>query len=46
MESYPIFEKLGASYKEELDVILISLDEGKKYNTAVQPFLENNQIKS
>jgi thiol-disulfide isomerase/thioredoxin len=46
IEELPYFEKIGTSYKEELDVILISLDEAKSITTAVQPFLEKNQIRS
>jgi len=46
IEELPYFEKIGASYKNQLDVILISLDEAKSITTAVQPFLENHQIRS
>ncbi|WP_213521783.1 TlpA disulfide reductase family protein [Nonlabens sp.] len=46
VEELPYFEKIGASYKNQVEVILISLDDAKNITSEVQPFLENNQIRS
>ncbi|PZX43128.1 AhpC/TSA family protein [Nonlabens dokdonensis] len=46
VEELPHFEDLGSRYQDKIEVILISLDEAQKIDTAVQPFLEENKIKS
>lgn len=46
VEEIPYFEDLGYRYQDQIEVILISLDEAQKIDEAVQPFLEENQIKS
>ena len=46
VEELPYFEDLGYAYRDEVEVILISLDEAKNIDSAVQPFLNENKIKS
>jgi thiol-disulfide isomerase/thioredoxin len=45
VEELPTFEKLQADHPE-LKVILVSLDGEKYWDSALQPFLEKNQIRS
>lgn len=46
VEELPYFEELGSQYSNQIEVHLISLDDAKNIDTAVQPFLEENKIKS
>jgi thiol-disulfide isomerase/thioredoxin len=46
IEEMPYFEEIGASYQDEIDVFLISLDQANTLEKAVQPFVEKNEIKS
>jgi thiol-disulfide isomerase/thioredoxin len=46
VEELPYFEEIGFQYKDEVEVHLISLDDAKNIESAVQPFLEENKIKS
>lgn len=46
IDELPAFEKLQAAYKEEIEVILISLDDVENLDSKVNPFLEKNMIQS
>lgn len=46
VEELPYFENIGSRYSDQVEVHLISLDDVKNIDSAVQPFLEENQIKS
>ncbi|MEN8816175.1 MAG: TlpA disulfide reductase family protein [Nonlabens sp.] len=46
VEELPYFEEIGYQYRDEVEVHLISLDDAKNIDSAVQPFLDKNQIKS
>lgn len=46
IEELPYFEEIGSQYMDEIEVHLISLDDAKNIDSAVQPFLEENKIKS
>lgn len=46
IEELPYFEEIGTSYKDQVNVILISLDQANTLEKAVQPFVKKNKIKS
>jgi len=46
VDELPAFEKLQAAYKDDIDVILISLDDAENLESKVNPFLKKNNIQS
>lgn len=46
VDELPAFEKLRENYKDQVDIILISLDDVEKTHTAVKDFVIKNEIKS
>lgn len=46
VDELPAFEKLKATYGDQIDVILISLDDVENLETKVNPFLEKHNIQS
>lgn len=46
IKELPYFEKLNKEYSDKLDVILISLDFPKNYDSKLKPFIQKHQLKS
>lgn len=47
IKELPYFEKIGANYQSEnVEVILISLDFPKQYETKLKPFISKHQLQS
>lgn len=46
IKELPYFEKLNKDYADELEVILISLDSPKNYETKLKPFIIKHQLQS
>lgn len=46
IKELPYFEQLNKEYAEELDVILISLDFPKNYESKLKPFIQKHQLQS
>lgn len=47
VKELPYFEKLGQVYKDkDVEVLLVSLDFSKQYETKLIPFIKNNNIQS
>jgi thiol-disulfide isomerase/thioredoxin len=46
VKELPFFEQLHKNYKEDVEVLLISLDFPSQYETKLKPFLKKNQLKS
>ncbi len=44
VEELPYFEAISRDFKEDVEMILISLDDSKNLNKQVNPFLEKNDI--
>jgi len=46
IKELPYFEQLNKNYENELDVILISLDFPKNYDSKLKPFIQKHQLQS
>ena len=46
IKELPYFEQIQDEYKDEIEVILISLDFPSQYETKLKPFLKEKQLKS
>ena len=46
IKELPYFEQLNKTYQDELDVILISLDNPKHYDSKLKPFIQKHQLQS
>jgi len=46
IKELPYFEQLNKNYEDELDVILISLDFPKNYDSRLKPFIQKHQLQS
>lgn len=46
VKELPYFEQLNKTYENELDVILISLDFPKHYDSKLKPFIQKHQLQS
>ncbi len=46
IKELPYFEKINKEYADELEVILISLDSPKNYETKLKPFIIKHQLQS
>lgn len=46
VKELPYFEQLNKTYDNELDVILISLDFPKHYDSKLKPFIQKHQLQS
>lgn len=47
IKELPYFEKMGATYKDQnVDVLLVSLDFPKKYDSHLKPFIKKHKLKS
>jgi len=42
----PHFESIQENYKEDVEVILVSLDFPRQYESKLKPFIEKHQLKS
>jgi thiol-disulfide isomerase/thioredoxin len=46
IKELPYFEKLNATYSDQLEVILVSLDFPSKYDTKLKPFIKDKKLQS
>jgi|TARA_B110000259_G_scaffold168534_1_gene197687 thiol-disulfide isomerase/thioredoxin len=46
VKELPHFESIQENYKEDVEVILVSLDFPRQYESKLKPFIEKHQLKS
>ncbi len=46
VEELPAFEQVGSEYRDQIDIILISLDDSENIDSKVNPFFQANEIRS